>query len=189
MNLAAVGPVDALTNVRLLLEPPLVLVERRFLVGWLPLLVGAGLSTDFRPGPFLLVVSFRAPLEFLLGPLRVSVGRGRFLLVLLLVSVLGRFVFREELTGLGIAGRLVPALGLVLLRLLGVVVVSPLLVATAAAFVLVRVVGAHTDPPAITFADTKNCQAQLLNSGDGCGVSELPTRVRPRYRESAGLVR
>lgn len=75
----------------------------------------------------------------------VGVFRRRSLLFL----VVGHLVFREELAGLRVTRRLAPAL--VLLGLRGVLVVfSPLVAAAAGLVVLVRVVGAHKDPPAIT---------------------------------------
>lgn len=84
--------------------------------------------------------------------LGVGVFRRRFLLFL----VVGHLVFREELAGLRVTRRLAPAL--VLLGLRAVLVVFPLLVAAAADLVvLVRVVGAHKDTPAITCADSGNC--------------------------------
>lgn len=100
-----------------------------------------------------------------------------------LVSVLGHRFSREKLSGLGVSRRLTPAVFVP--GRLDVAVVFPSLVATAAGLVLVRVVGAHTDPPAITRADTGHCRPRVLNSGDGSGVSERPTRVSGRYRRRA----
>lgn len=82
-----------------------------------------------------------------------AVFRRRFLPLLIVV---GDLVFRKELTGFRVTRRLAPAL--VLLGLRAVLVVFSLLVAAAADLVvLVRVVGAHKGPPAITCADSRNC--------------------------------
>lgn len=68
----------------------------------------------------------------------------------LVVVVLGHFVFREELAGLGVAWRLTRTPVLVRRGRVGVSVgFLPLVVAPVDVVVLVGVLGTHNNPPAI----------------------------------------
>lgn len=110
----------------------------------------AGLNGGFLRPPVFALPPFRILLALLVfGSLPFAFsGRLLFLilglffpdlgLLLLVAFVLGPFVFREELAGLGVTRRLARTLAFFLLRLLAV---------------LVRVVGTHYYPPAIMYAD------------------------------------